>query len=144
EPGREFPCRIRHATASMMDDAMTTVKSASVKFSDSADESPLDVVMNTGRSLFWSAANFFAFVRNQHEHGGIQYESFYRKYPAGRDAAQDSVVRTPSSYSRLDYRRRCPFLFNAKDGKRRYINFRLAPADRHVEPMANSPAEIGW
>ena len=143
EPGREFPCRIRHATASMMDDAMTTVKSASIKFSDSAVESPFDILMNTGRSLFWSAANFFDFVRNQHEHGGVQYESYYRKHPAGRDAAQDSVVRDPSSYSRLDYRSQCPFLFNAKDGKRRYVNFRVIPADRDVESLANTPDEIG-
>ena len=71
EPGREFACRIRHATASMMDDAMLTVKGASIKFSDNPVESPLDIEMNTGRSLFWSAANFFTFGRNQHEHQGI-------------------------------------------------------------------------
>ncbi|MFO0872019.1 MAG: hypothetical protein U0935_24085 [Pirellulales bacterium] len=144
EPGREFPCRIRHATASMMDDAMLTVKAASLKFSDQPIESPLDIEMNTGRSLFWSVRNFLAFARDQHEHGGIQYQAFYRKHPAGRDAAQDSVVRNPSSYAKLDYRSQCPFLFNARDGKRRYVNFRLIPADRNCESLRNSPAEIGW
>ncbi|MFM9963038.1 MAG: hypothetical protein ACKV2Q_17655 [Planctomycetaceae bacterium] len=144
DPGREFPCRIRHATASMMDDAQLTVKAVSIKFSDTPVESPFDIEMNTGRSLFWSVANFFKFTLNQHEHGGIQYESFYRKYPAGRDAGQDSVVRAPSSYSRLDYRSQAPFLFNAKDGKRRYVNFRLIPADRHPESLNNSPEQIGW
>ncbi len=59
-------------------------------------------------------------------------------------AAQDSVARDPSSYSRLDYRSQCPFLFNAKDGIRRYVNFRLIPADRDVEPLVNSPEQIGW
>lgn len=143
EPGREFPCRIRHATASMMDDGQLTVKAASIKFSDNPVESPLDIEMNTGRSLFWSVANFLTFAKNQHEHNGIQYESFYLKYPAGRDAGQDSVARNPSSYSRLDFRSQAPFLFNAKDGKRRYVNFRLIPADRNIEPLVNRPDQIG-
>lgn len=143
EPGREFPCRIRHATASMMDDAMLVVRGASIKFSDNPVESPLDIEMNTGRSLFWSVSNFLTFGKNQHEHGGIQYESYYLKYPAGRDAGQDSISRTPSSYATLDYRSQCPFLFNAKDGKRRYVNFRLIPADQEVEALVNRPDQIG-
>lgn len=143
EPGREFPCRIRHATASMMDDAMLVVRSASIKFSNQPVDSPLDIEMNTGRSLFWSVSNFLTFAKNQHEHGGIQYQSFYNKYPAGRDAGQDSVARTPNSYSKLDFRSQCPFLFNAKDGKRRYVNFRLIPADRQVEELVNRPDQIG-
>jgi hypothetical protein len=144
EPGRTFPCRIRHATASMMDDAQLVVRAASIKFSDNPVESPFDVEMNTGRSLFWSVSNFLTFANNQHEHGGIQYVSYYRKYPAGRDAAQDSVARNPTSYARLDYRSQCPFLFSAKDGKRRYVNFRLIPADRDIEALVNRPDEIGW
>ncbi|MBI5761658.1 MAG: hypothetical protein HZA46_24375 [Planctomycetales bacterium] len=143
EPGREFPCRIRHATASMMDDAQLVVRAASIKFSDNPVESPLDIEMNTGRSLFWSVSNFLTFAKNQHEHNGIQYESFYLKYPAGRDAGQDSVARNPTSYSHLDFRSQCPFLFNAKDGKRRYVNFRLIPADRNIEPLVNRPDQIG-
>ncbi len=143
EPGREFPCRIRHANVSFMDDAMLTVRSASIKFADAAVDSPFDIEMNNGRSLFWSVANFFAFARNKHEHGGIQYESFYRKYPAGRDAGQESVTRDPKSYSHLDYRSQCPFLFNAKDGKRRYVNFRLIPADRQIEALVNRVDQIG-
>jgi len=143
-PGREFPCRIRHASAAFMDDAQLLVRAVSIKFSDNPVESPLDIEMNTGRSLFWSVWNFFQFARNQHEHGGIQYVSYYRKFPAGRDAAQDSVVRDPTSYSRLDYRSQCPFLYLAKDGVRRYINFRMIPADREVERLVNRPEEIGW
>lgn len=144
EPGREFPCRIRHASVSYMDDAMLTVKAASIKFSDNAVESPLDIEMNCGRSLFWSVWNFFQFVRNKHEHGGIQYPSYYRRFPAGRDAGQESVSRDPSSFSHLDYRSQCPFLFNAKDGRRRYCNFRLIPADRNIEPLVNRVDQIGW
>jgi arachidonate 5-lipoxygenase len=144
EPGREFPCRIRHASAAFMDDAMLLVRAASIKFSDNAVESPLDIEMNTGRSLFWSAWNFFQFVKNQHEHGGIQYVSYYRKFPAGRDAAQDSVGRNPPSYAGLDYRSQCPFLFHARDGKRRYVNFRMIPAVGSVEALVNQPDQIGW
>ena len=32
EPGREFPCRIRHGAAGYMDDAMSQVRSGSLKF----------------------------------------------------------------------------------------------------------------
>jgi arachidonate 5-lipoxygenase len=144
QPGKEFPCRIRHASAAFMDDAMLLVRAASIKFSDQPIDSPLDIEMNTGRALFWSVWNFLQFAKNQHEHGGIQYESYYRKFPAGRDGGQDSVSRDPSSYSRLDFRSQCPFLFNAKDGKRRYVNFRLIPADRDFEKLKNSPEQIGW
>jgi arachidonate 5-lipoxygenase len=143
-PGREFPCRIRHASAAFMDDAMLLVRAVSIKFSDQAVASPLDIEMNTGRALFWSAWTFFQFAKNQHEHGGIQYEAYYRKFPSGRDGAQDSVARNPTSYSRLDFRSQCPFLYLAKDGKRRYINFRLIPADRNIEALVNHPDQIGW
>jgi len=142
-PGKEFPCRLRHASAAFMDDAMLLVRAASLKFANNPIDSPLDIEMNTGRSLFWSVSNFLKFAGNQHEHGGVQYVSYYRKFPAGRDAGQDSVARNPSTYANLDYRSQCPFAFNAKDGIPRYVNFRMIPVDKQVEELVNSEEQIG-
>ncbi|MCE2496076.1 MAG: hypothetical protein J4F31_05810 [Flavobacteriales bacterium] len=52
-PGRVFPCRIRHASATFLDDAMNCIRSMSIKFSDHHFKSPFDIEMNTGEiSLF--------------------------------------------------------------------------------------------
>ncbi|TVP48415.1 MAG: hypothetical protein EA341_11065, partial [Mongoliibacter sp.] len=61
-PGRVFPARIRHASATFLDDAMNCIRSMSIKFSDHHFKSPFDIEMNTGEiSLFWSAYSFFQF-----------------------------------------------------------------------------------
>src|SRR5688572_17804555 len=52
QPGREFPCRIRHASigasATDMDDAHLDARSISIKFADAPIESPFDIEMNNG------------------------------------------------------------------------------------------------
>ena len=48
-PGTVMPCRIRHACASFMDDAMRVVRSMSIKFADKPFKSPFDIELNTGR-----------------------------------------------------------------------------------------------
>src|SRR5258705_3911300 len=54
-PGREFACRLRHASVSLMDDAGLFVRAASVKFADSDVKSPLDLLMNGGTAApFWN------------------------------------------------------------------------------------------
>ena len=54
KPGRSFPVRLRHGNLNLDDDAGADVRGASLKFADSDDESPLDLVMNTGSvSVFW-------------------------------------------------------------------------------------------
>ena len=56
EPGRTFPARVRHASATFLDDAMNCIRSMSIKFSDQHMDSPFDMEMNTGSiNLFWSA-----------------------------------------------------------------------------------------
>lgn len=47
-PGRTFPVRLRHASIRFEDDAMSDFRGASLKFADSDDESPLDIIMSTG------------------------------------------------------------------------------------------------
>ena len=40
KPGRDFKCRLRHATVRFLDDAVLCPRSASLKFADSDDRSP--------------------------------------------------------------------------------------------------------
>ena len=54
KPNRAFPVRLRHGNLNLDDDAGSDVRGASLKFADTDDESPLDLVMNTGSvSVFW-------------------------------------------------------------------------------------------
>lgn len=49
-PGRTFPVCVRHASLKSTDDAMLDFLSASIRFADSDEDSPLDITMSTGRS----------------------------------------------------------------------------------------------
>src|SRR5690242_16049398 len=42
-PGREFPCRLRHASAAFEDEALLSVRAASLKFADSDFAGPFDL-----------------------------------------------------------------------------------------------------
>ena len=62
-PGREFPCRLRHASVSLMDDAGMFVRGASLKFADADVNSPLDLLMNGGTAApFWNMYTFAQFM----------------------------------------------------------------------------------
>ena len=62
-PGREFPCRLRHASISFMDDATMVVRGASLKFADADLDSPLDLLMNGGVTApFWNMHTFAQFM----------------------------------------------------------------------------------
>src|SRR5215510_4542037 len=81
EPGREFPCRLRHGCVTFLDDATTAVRSASLKFADTDWTSPLDLQMNTGdHCFFWTARTFIEFAFSRHFRGSVQYLKYYRKY----------------------------------------------------------------
>ena len=88
EPGREFPCRIRHGAAGYMDDAMGQVRSGSLKFADSRFRSPFDLQMNTGRHcFFWNASSFLEFVTTRikesmlhNTDGDVHYLKYHKKY----------------------------------------------------------------
>jgi len=49
-PGRTFPVCVRHSILKSIDDAMLDFLSASIRFADSDEDSPLDITMSTGRS----------------------------------------------------------------------------------------------
>ncbi len=129
-PGRTLPCRVRHAAASFMDDAMRVVRSMSIKMADTNYKSPMDIELNTGETaLFWSIASFFRFAKYKKTRFGMQYEEYYRKYPTGVKGAQVGMRRNPTSFSNLTYYSQTPFLYKADDNVLRYIKYRTVPSD---------------
>ncbi|SMD42836.1 Catalase [Aquiflexum balticum DSM 16537] len=130
EPGKTLPCRVRHAAASFMDDAMRVVRSMSIKMADTNYKSPMDIELNTGETaLFWSIASFFRFAKYKKTRFGMQYEEYYRKYPTGVEGAQVGMRRNPTSFSNLRYYSQTPFLYRAEDNVLRYIKYRTIPAE---------------
>ncbi len=138
EPGREFPCRLRHGCVSFLDDAVSEVRSASLKFADSDFRSPLDIQMNTGEHcFFWTARTFLQFAFWRHRKGTTQYVKYYRRYPWGRRSAASAFRRAPASYATMHYHSHTPFGWHARDGKMRYVRFRLVRGDG--EPELDAP-----
>ena len=144
QPGREFECRLRHASVSYPDDTVIQVRAASLKFADSEVDSPLDLELNTGTmSLFWSARNFIEFVSNKHPRvNGLDYSHYYDKHPRGLLAAMDGIRKEPSSFAQLYYHSQCPMRFVGKDGVLRYVKYRLVPGDRGPESGRMTPEEL--
>ncbi len=129
-PGKVLPCRIRHGAASFMDDAMRVVRSMAVKMADSRFKSPMDLEMNTGETaLFWSIASFFRFAKYKKTRFGMQYEEYYRRYPAGVQGAKVGMRRNPTSFSNLKYYSQTPLLYKAEDQVLRYAKYRSIPAE---------------
>lgn len=129
-PGREFPLRIRHGSATFLDDAMNCIRSMAIKLDDTRFESPFDLEMNTGEtSLFWSAASFMKFARLRGEKYGVEYRDYNRQYPDGLEASKRAGRRHATSFSNLHYYCKTPFLFEGDDGLKRYAKYRVVPAD---------------
>jgi len=127
-PGREFPCRIRHGAASFKDDAKLVVRSASLKFADTRFESPLDILMNTGKApLFWNARTFAGFMASSIAGKGKYYVPFLRKHPQAEIGGGDSVRRDPDSFGNMVYHTKTVTGFIGKDGIFRYARYRLVP-----------------
>lgn len=132
--GKEYPARIRHASATFLDDAMNCIRSISVKFSHHHFKSPFDIEMNTGAtSLFWSAVSFLKFGKMRKEKWGVEYVEYNRKYPDGLKAAELAVRRHASSFHNLHYYCKTPFLFIGTDGLLRYAKYRILPFEKQEE-----------
>lgn len=133
-PGREFPCRVRHAAVGWYDDAMLIVRSMTVKFADTLYRSPFDLEMNTGRiTFFWNANSFLKFVMNREADRGNDYKKYYAEYHRGLLGARSGLRRLPDSVESLYYYSQTPYLWLAKDGTRYYAKFRGIPHDRRPE-----------
>ena len=106
QAGKEFTIRLRHASASYVDDSQLVIRSATIKLADSNWESPLDIEMNTGkRALFWSAKNFYYFANNRNETKGFEYESYYDsdqiKFPEQFKELRQEYKRIDTLYTKL-------------------------------------------
>jgi hypothetical protein len=133
-PGKVYPCRIRHASATFLDDAMNCIRSISIKFSDHHWKSPFDIEMNSGVvSLFWNAVSFLKFGKLRQEKWGVEYQDYNRKYPDGLKGSQAAGRRHVSSFHNVHYYCKTPFLFLGKDGIKRYAKYRVLPYDPEPE-----------
>jgi hypothetical protein len=142
-PGKVYPCRIRHASATFLDDAMNCIRSCSIKFSDHHLRSPFDLEMNSGVvSLFWSAVSFLKFAQLRQEKWGVEYQNYNRRYPDGLKGSEAAGRRHVSSFHNVHYYAKTPFLFIGEDGIRRYAKYRVLPFDPEPETgLETDPSE---
>ncbi len=132
--GRTFPIRVRHATATYLDDAVNGIRSISLKFSQHHFKSPFDIEMNTGATtLFWSAKSFLMFAKTRKEKYAVCYVDYIKKYPQGATGAIGAMRRNPSSFTNLKYYGKTPFLFKGTDGIQRYAKYRVVPEKEQLE-----------
>jgi len=128
--GKEYPVRIRHATATFLDDGVNGIRSIAIKFSHHYFESPFDIEMNTGQTtLFWSALSFRKFGNLKKEKWAVTYVDFIKKYPEGVTGAIKALRRDPTSFTNLRYYCKTPFLFIGNDGIKHYAKYRVVPSE---------------
>lgn len=128
ESGKTYPLRIRHASATFLDDAMKVIRSISIKFSDDHFKSPFDMELNSGQfSVFWSVLSFIKFATTRSEKYGVDWVEYNKKYPDGSLGAAKSVRRLATSFSNLHYYCKTPLLYVGKDGVKHYAKYRVIP-----------------
>ena len=143
EPGKVFPCRIRHAAATFYDDAMSAIRSCSFKLSDEEWDSPFDLELNTGSiTLFWNAMSFLKLAKMRKERYGVEYGEYYKNYPVAKDAARRTLRRDPKTFADLTYYNKTPLLWEADDGTRYYAKYRIVPAGE-IDAAARGRVEVG-
>jgi hypothetical protein len=142
-PGKVYPCRIRHASATFLDDAMNCIRSISIKFSHHHLRSPFDIEMNSGVvSLFGSAVSFLKFSKLRQEKWDVEYQNYNRHYPDGLKGSQDAGRRHVSSFHNVHYYCKTPFLFIGDDGIKRYAKYRVLPFDPEPQTgLETNPSE---
>ena len=134
QAGRTFPVNLRHGTVSFEDDAAMDIRSASIKFLDKQSETALDLIMNTGPRTFLDAINFWKFtmasIMGKEEDEAVSskgLEKFLKKEPVFEKIFATSLRRSPDSFAQLYYYSKLVNYFKAKDGKIRYVKYRLIP-----------------
>ena len=134
EKGKQYPVRIRHASATYLDDAMNCIRSISIKFSHHHWKSPFDIEMNSGApSLFWSAVSFLKFAAMRKEKYGVEYVEYLKHYPDGVVGTIGAVRRDPTSFHNVHFYSKTPFLFLGSDGIKRYAKYRVLPFEDEPE-----------
>jgi arachidonate 5-lipoxygenase len=141
--GKEYPCRVRHATVPYVDDGVRAVRSGSVKFADSRWKTPLDLLMNSGRiTFFWTAYHFLQSAWMRREKGGFAFLEYFKLHEGAGRAAREGFRRYPPSFNAMYYNTQTPLAFHARDGKPRYVKFRLIPGDRGPDTGIPDPATM--
>jgi len=127
-PGRQFNIRVRHASVTFLDDAMRVVRSCSIKFSDHYFDSPMDILLNSGKfSVFWSAISFWKFARLRQERWGVDWVTYNKNYPKGALSAQYASRRHATSFHNVRYHTQSPFLFISTQGIKYYCKYKVRP-----------------
>lgn len=129
-PGRVFPCRLRHASVSYMDDARLVARAASLKFTDAPYDSPLDLMMNSGNAgPFEDAYTFLQFMWATIRGRDPYIVPYLKRYP-DELAGIRGALRYPDSYTRLRYYSKTPLALRSADGVDYYVKFRLLSEGR--------------
>ena len=149
QAGREFPLQIRHGAVTFEDDAAMDLRSASLKLSDRPEESPLDIIMNTGPRTFRDLVEFWNFtlasVRGKREDEPVSskgLEAYCQSEPIFKEIFAETLRRAPDSFARVYYHSKLVNYFKAKDGKMRYVKYRLIPGDRGVDSGVISGEDV--
>ncbi len=134
KPGHEFNIRVRHASATFLDDAMKVIRSCSIKFSDHHFNSPFDIQLNSGNfGVFWSAISFWKFASSRAEKWGVDWVKYNHDYPQGSKGAQLGVRRHATSFHNVRYYSQSPYLFITTEGIKYYCKYKVRPFEDVAE-----------
>ncbi|WP_202223097.1 catalase [Okeania sp. KiyG1] len=135
-----FSVQIRHGAVTFEDDAAMDLRSASLKLSDPSEKSVLDIIMNTGPRTFRDIIEFWNFtlasIRDKEEGELVSSKGlkvYCESQPIFKDIFAETLRRAPDSFSQMHYHSKLVNYFKAKDGKLRYVKYRLLPEDRGVD-----------
>ncbi|KAJ7376325.1 arachidonate 5-lipoxygenase [Desmophyllum pertusum] len=141
-PGRSFPVCLRHSTIQSVDDVLIDFCGGSLRFAGSDDmESPCDLVMGTGPTTpLWSVPAIYDAVRAKVS-GDLK--TYLLLGPDHLAANIGGLRQKPESFYDQRFHTEVIFDFKALDGVRRYVRFRLIPADGRPETGLLSE-EVQW
>ncbi|XP_031557674.1 allene oxide synthase-lipoxygenase protein-like [Actinia tenebrosa] len=129
--GKTFPVRLRHSNLSFDDDAKCDFRGAALKLADSDDQSPLDIIMSTGRSAVLWDVNAIYDALNSKISG--DFKGYLLTSPQHLFTNIDGIRRPPDSCTDQVYYPQMPSYFKAKDGTPRYVKYRMINADGSPE-----------
>ena len=137
-PGRRFWATVRHGNVAHDDDAAKDLRGCALRLdpADNPDHAGLDLIMNTGEVTFSTARVFWDYAlasgpRMGHDEAvnepGLRHflEQDRRKF----DQFASALRRGPESFANLWFYSKLVYRWVADDRDRRYVRFRLRPAD---------------
>ncbi len=125
--GRTFQVQLRHSPGITRDHAGKDLFGVGLRFAGQGEDSPLDLILNTGEcNHFWDAWTFLSLLRQASPEG---FKNFLQSDPLALENARGAFRRAPESFSKLRYYSQNPMWFKADDGAVRLVKFRLVAAD---------------